>query len=73
MERERLLREAPGLIERMGYYFTRHGRVSFPGRGLPSALLLALYDALAGIKRPSLLATRCRFAETIFLASAAMG
>lgn len=47
-ERERLLREAPGLIDRMGYYFTlRKGQ--FPGR-LPFTLLLKLYDRLAGIK-----------------------
>ncbi|MDZ7782306.1 MAG: glycerol-3-phosphate dehydrogenase/oxidase [Halioglobus sp.] len=47
-ERERLLREAPGLIERMGYYFTlRSGQ--FPGR-LPFGILLTLYDWLAGIK-----------------------
>jgi glycerol-3-phosphate dehydrogenase len=47
-ERERLLREAPGLIERMGYFFTlRKGQ--FPGRILFS-ILLSLYDRLAGIK-----------------------
>ena len=48
-ERERLLQEAPGLIERMGYYFTvRKGR--FPGR-IAFSLLLALYDFIAGIKK----------------------
>lgn len=47
-ERERLLREAPGLIERMGYYFTLK-KGQFPGR-LPFGILLALYDKLAGIK-----------------------
>ena len=47
-ERERLLREAPGLIERMGYYFTvRKGH--FPGRWAFN-VLLAFYDFLAGIK-----------------------
>jgi glycerol-3-phosphate dehydrogenase len=47
-ERERLLREAPGLIERMGYHFTlRKGQ--FPGR-IPFSILLWLYDHLAGIK-----------------------
>lgn len=47
-ERERLLREAPGLIDRMGYYFTlRKGQ--FPGR-LPFTVLLKIYDRLAGIK-----------------------
>lgn len=47
-ERERLLREAPGLIERMGYHFTlRKGQ--FPGR-IPFSILLWLYDTLAGIR-----------------------
>jgi glycerol-3-phosphate dehydrogenase len=47
-ERERLLREAPGLIDRMGYYFTvRKGR--FPGR-VAFSLLLAFYDLMAGIR-----------------------
>jgi glycerol-3-phosphate dehydrogenase len=50
-ERERLLREAPGLIGRMGYYFTlRKGQ--FPGR-LVFTLLLKIYDGLAGIKNHS--------------------
>jgi glycerol-3-phosphate dehydrogenase len=47
-ERERLLREAPGLIERMGYYFTLK-KGQFPGR-LPFGILLTLYDWLAGIR-----------------------
>lgn len=47
-ERERLLREAPGLIERMGYYFTLK-KGQFPGR-IPFGILLSLYDWLAGIK-----------------------
>ena len=47
-ERERLLREAPGLIARMGYYFTLK-KGQFPGR-LPFGLVLTLYDWLAGIK-----------------------
>ncbi|MCB1704437.1 MAG: glycerol-3-phosphate dehydrogenase/oxidase [Halioglobus sp.] len=47
-ERERLLREAPGLIDRMGYHFTlRKGQ--FPGR-IPFSMVLWLYDKLAGIK-----------------------
>ncbi len=47
-ERERLLREAPGLIERMGYYFLlRKGQ--FPGR-IPFGILLTVYDSLAGIR-----------------------
>ncbi|MFZ5722595.1 MAG: glycerol-3-phosphate dehydrogenase/oxidase [Pseudomonadota bacterium] len=46
-ERERLLREAPGLVERMGYTFpVRRGQ--FPGRWTFS-ILLALYDRFAGI------------------------
>jgi glycerol-3-phosphate dehydrogenase len=47
-ERERLLREAPGLIARMGYYFTLK-KGQFPGR-IPFGILLSLYDGLAGIK-----------------------
>jgi len=48
LERERLLREAPGLINRMGYYFLiRKGQ--FPGRFVMSTLL-SIYDWLAGIK-----------------------
>lgn len=46
-ERERLLAEAPGLVERMPVIFTlRKGK--FPGRRA-FALLLAFYDRLAGI------------------------
>jgi glycerol-3-phosphate dehydrogenase len=47
-ERERLLRELPGLIERMGYFFTLR-RGQFPGR-VAFSLLLAIYDKLAGIR-----------------------
>jgi glycerol-3-phosphate dehydrogenase len=47
-ERERLFMQAPGLIERMGYYFTlRKGQ--FPGR-IPFSILLTVYDKLAGVK-----------------------
>ncbi len=47
-ERERLLKEAPGLIERIGYYFLlRKGQ--FPGR-FAMGLVLTVYDKLAGIK-----------------------
>lgn len=47
-ERERLLKEAPGLIERIGYYFLlRKGK--FPGRWA-MGLVLTVYDWLAGIK-----------------------
>ena len=47
-ERERLLKEAPGLIDRMAYYFVIK-RGKFPGRFIMGALL-SLYDWLAGIK-----------------------
>ena len=47
-ERERLLTEAPGLINRMGYYFLiKQGQ--FPGRFIMGTLL-KFYDWLAGIK-----------------------
>ena len=47
-ERERLLREAPGLVDRMGYYFA-HYQGKFPGRWAFGALVL-VYDILAGIR-----------------------
>lgn len=47
-ERERLLREAPGLIERMGYNFTLRKGI-FPGRWAFS-LILWIYDRLARIR-----------------------
>lgn len=48
LERERLLREAPGLVNRLGYLFTiRKGQ--FPGKLIFNGLL-AVYDSLAGIK-----------------------
>jgi glycerol-3-phosphate dehydrogenase len=48
LERERLIAEAPGLVERMGYLFPiRKGQV--PGR-LLFGLLLTFYDRLAGIR-----------------------
>ena len=48
LERERLIREAPGLVERMGYLFPiRKGQI--PGKILFNTLL-AVYDKLAGIK-----------------------
>jgi len=47
-ERERLLDEAPGLVERMGYYILmKPGQ--FPGR-LVMTSVLKLYDFIAGIK-----------------------
>lgn len=47
-ERERLLREAPGLVERMGYYFA-HFKGVFPGRW-PFQALLVIYDLLARVR-----------------------
>ncbi|HVK98392.1 MAG TPA: glycerol-3-phosphate dehydrogenase/oxidase [Dongiaceae bacterium] len=48
LERERLIREAPGLVERMSYLFPiRHGQI--PGKFIFNTLL-KLYDGLAGIK-----------------------
>lgn len=47
-ERERLLKEAPGLVSRMGYYFILRKR-QFPGRFMLN-ILLSFYDWLAGIK-----------------------
>lgn len=47
-ERERLLKEAPGLVERMGYFFTiRKGQI--PGKLMFNSLL-KVYDSLAGVK-----------------------
>ena len=48
VERERLLKEAPGLVERLGYYFVL-SKKQFPGRFVMGALL-SVYDWLAGIK-----------------------
>lgn len=47
-ERERLLREAPGLVERMRYHFA-HFKGVFPGRW-PFKVLLLAYDLLARIR-----------------------
>ncbi len=58
-ERERLLKEAPGLINRMGYYFVIR-QWQFPGRFIMGALL-SIYDWLAGIKDHTFLG----FTETI--------
>jgi glycerol-3-phosphate dehydrogenase len=60
LERERLLAEGPGLVERMGYLFPVRG-MQFPGRFSFSALL-EMYDRFARIrdhrwmKAPELLA-----------------
>lgn len=47
-ERERLLREAPGLVERMGYHYA-HFKGVFPGRW-PFALVVTAYDFLARVR-----------------------
>ncbi len=47
-ERERLLTEVPGLVERMGYYFTLRKKSSPPSWGVKG--LLWLYDRIAGIR-----------------------
>lgn len=47
-ERELLLKQAPGLINRMGYYFVVR-KSQFPGRFIMGTLL-SIYDWLAGIK-----------------------
>jgi glycerol-3-phosphate dehydrogenase len=47
-ERERLLSEAPGLVDRLGYYFTLRKGI-FPGR-LAFTFILKLYDFIAGIR-----------------------
>lgn len=55
-ERERLFKEAPGLINRMGYYFIIRQK-QFPGRFVMSTLL-NIYDWLAGIKDHRFLSVR---------------
>ena len=47
-ERERLLKEAPGLVDRTDFYFGMRKGV-FPGRWLFS-ILLWIYDRIAGVK-----------------------
>jgi len=47
-ERERLIREAPYLIERLGYWFG-HRKGKFPGP-IAFGILCAVYDRLAGIR-----------------------
>ncbi len=47
-EREKLIREAPRLVERLGYYFPLY-RGRFPPR-FGAALLFWLYDRFAGIR-----------------------
>lgn len=64
VERERLLNEAPGLVDRMSYYFAH-----FDGGGIKTNrwafyFLLMAYDFLAGIKDRGFLPKR-RFLEQI--------
>jgi len=47
-ERERLLAEAPGLVDRISFYFTL-SKGLFPGRWA-MAVILTLYDFIAGIR-----------------------
>jgi glycerol-3-phosphate dehydrogenase len=47
-ERERLLEEAPGLVDRMGYYMMMK-RGQFPGR-FAMKVILTIYDFIAGVK-----------------------
>lgn len=47
-ERERLLKEAPGLVDRIAFYFAL-GKGNFPGR-LAMTIILTIYDFLAGIR-----------------------
>ena len=47
-ERENLIREAPRLVERLGYYFPLYKK-RFPPR-FAAGILFWLYDRLAGIK-----------------------
>ncbi len=48
VERERLLREAPGLVTRLGYWFAHYRKV-FPGP-LVFRMLLIVYDLLARVR-----------------------
>ena len=55
-ERERLIAEAPGLVDRMGYLFPiRKGQI--PGKVVFNSLL-TIYDKLAGIKSHSYLSAK---------------
>ncbi|MDG1164219.1 MAG: glycerol-3-phosphate dehydrogenase/oxidase [Porticoccaceae bacterium] len=47
-ERERLLHEAPGLVDRIAFYFAL-GKGNFPGR-LAMTVILTIYDFLARIR-----------------------
>ena len=47
-ERERLLKEAPGLVDRIAFYFAL-GKGNFPGR-FAMSVILTIYDFLARIR-----------------------
>lgn len=47
-ERERLLKEAPGLVDRIAFYFAL-GKGNFPGR-FAMSIILTIYDFLARIR-----------------------
>ena len=50
IERERLLREAPGLVDRMSYFFAHYQGGGIKSNRWAFAILLMAYDILAGIK-----------------------
>lgn len=50
IERERLLREAPGLVDRMSYFFAHYQGGGIKSNRWAFAILLMAYDVLAGIK-----------------------
>ncbi len=50
VERERLLREAPGLVDRMSYFFAHYQGGGIKTNRWAFAILLMAYDILAGIK-----------------------
>ena len=50
VERERLLREAPGLVDRMSYFFAHYQGGGIKSNRWAFAILLMAYDILAGIK-----------------------
>lgn len=50
VERERLLTEAPGLVDRMSYFFAHHRGGGIKSNRWAFGILLMAYDFLAGIK-----------------------
>lgn len=55
VERERLLTEAPGLVDRMSYFFAHYRGGGIKNNRWAFAILLMAYDFLAGIKDRSYL------------------